>query len=281
MGLSGKLLPGRSRDLDFARRFTETCHWAYNSTITGIGPEDMVFYKEKDNDRYSHIILKDYTSRRGAPNGAPIVGVRSVSADYRNRPETIESVFYMWRITGDQIWQERGWQMFCSWVTHSMTNVGFSSLSNVLQVPAMQTDSMESFAFAETFKYYYLLFSPPDVISLDDYVFTTEAHPLLAPQNGVWARAGSGPKKMWDATASHVPLDNSSYSGGEMGRVGGLTSVQKQSLYDNWQAELQRAEKHRLAKLAEAKAKEKTLMNKALLNKDILLNKVMGTTNKS
>lgn len=36
-----------------------------------------------------------------------------------------------------------------------------------------------SFLFAETFKYLYLLFSPPEMISLDKFVFTTEAHPLL------------------------------------------------------------------------------------------------------
>ena len=48
--------------------------------------------------------------------------------------------------------QERGWQMFASWVTHCMTDVGFSSLHDVMQVPAQHTDSMESYAFAETFK---------------------------------------------------------------------------------------------------------------------------------
>lgn len=34
---------------------------------------------------------------------------------------------------------------------------------------------------AETLKYFYLIFSPPDLISLDEYVFNTEAHPLLRP----------------------------------------------------------------------------------------------------
>lgn len=37
---------------------------------------------------------------------------------------------------------------------------------------------MQSFFLAETLKYLYLLFSPPSVISLDDWVFNTEAHPL-------------------------------------------------------------------------------------------------------
>ena len=38
---------------------------------------------------------------------------------------------------------------------------------------------MESFFLGETLKYLYLLFSDdPDLLSLDTYVFNTEAHPL-------------------------------------------------------------------------------------------------------
>lgn len=37
---------------------------------------------------------------------------------------------------------------------------------------------MQSFFLAETLKYLYLLFSPPLVIPLDEWVFNTEAHPL-------------------------------------------------------------------------------------------------------
>ena len=37
---------------------------------------------------------------------------------------------------------------------------------------------MQSFFLAETLKYLYLLFSPPTVIPLDEWVFNTEAHPL-------------------------------------------------------------------------------------------------------
>jgi hypothetical protein len=45
-----------------------------------------------------------------------------------------------------------------------------------------QVDSMESFWLAETLKYFYLIFSPPNVISLDDWVFNTEAHPFRRPR---------------------------------------------------------------------------------------------------
>jgi len=37
---------------------------------------------------------------------------------------------------------------------------------------------MESFWMGETLKYFYLIFSDPDLINLDEYVFNTEAHPL-------------------------------------------------------------------------------------------------------
>lgn len=37
---------------------------------------------------------------------------------------------------------------------------------------------MQSFFLAETLKYLYLLFSPSSLISLDEWVFNTEAHPL-------------------------------------------------------------------------------------------------------
>lgn len=37
---------------------------------------------------------------------------------------------------------------------------------------------MQSFFLAETLKYLYLLFSPPSFLSLDKWVFNTEAHPL-------------------------------------------------------------------------------------------------------
>lgn len=42
----------------------------------------------------------------------------------------------------------------------------------------VKDNMMQSFFLAETLKYLYLLFSPSSVISLDEWVFNTEAHPL-------------------------------------------------------------------------------------------------------
>ncbi|HTX19879.1 MAG TPA: glycoside hydrolase family 47 protein, partial [Bacteroidota bacterium] len=40
-------------------------------------------------------------------------------------------------------------------------------------------DSMESFFFAETLKYLYLLFAPESALPFDKVIFNTEAHPVL------------------------------------------------------------------------------------------------------
>ncbi|CAK7269486.1 hypothetical protein SEPCBS119000_003593 [Sporothrix epigloea] len=103
---------------------------------------------------------------------------------YILRPEAIESVWYMYRITGDPSWQEKGWRMFQAVIRASRTEYGHSAVTDVTADPGQannQLDNMESFWFAETLKYFYLLFTTPDVISLDDYVLNTEAHPFKRP----------------------------------------------------------------------------------------------------
>ncbi|KAI9361968.1 glycoside hydrolase [Pilaira anomala] len=103
---------------------------------------------------------------------------------YLLRPETVESLFIMYRITGDQKYQEYGWEIYKSIEKWCKTNSGYASIRNVDQTPVEeeksknQIDSMESFLFAETFKYLYLLFSPPDLISLDKFIFNTGGHPF-------------------------------------------------------------------------------------------------------
>ena len=45
-------------------------------------------------------------------------------------------------------------------------------------LPVQHDDKQQSFFLAETLKYLYLLFGPKDVLSLDEFVLNTEAHPL-------------------------------------------------------------------------------------------------------
>ncbi|KAK4946407.1 hypothetical protein LTR10_014605 [Elasticomyces elasticus] len=100
---------------------------------------------------------------------------------YTLRPEAIESVWYMYRITGDESWREKGWNMFDAVDRATKTEVGNAAIKDVTSQLDEHEDSMESFWLAETLKYFYLLFSEPDLISLDDYVLNTEAHPFKRP----------------------------------------------------------------------------------------------------
>ncbi|KAH9811056.1 family 47 glycoside hydrolase [Melampsora americana] len=177
IGLGARLLD-EIDDLDLAVSYTDSCVWAYESTKTGLGPERMsVLDSEKNAKYWEPVEFEGQVYRRlSKENGPP--GSEIHDARYLGRPETIESVFYMWRITGDKIWQDRGWRMFTSWVEGCLTDFGFADLIDVNQLPYQRSDKQESFVLAETLKYYYLLFDDPNLISLDEYVFNTEAHPF-------------------------------------------------------------------------------------------------------
>ncbi|RZB55448.1 Mannosyl-oligosaccharide 1,2-alpha-mannosidase MNS1 [Glycine soja] len=92
------------------------------------------------------------------------------------RPETIESLFYLWRFTGNKTYQEWGWNIFQAFENNSRIETGYVGLKDVNT--GAKDNMMQSYFLSETLKYLYLLFSPPSVISLNEWVFNTEAHPL-------------------------------------------------------------------------------------------------------
>lgn len=104
----------------------------------------------------------------------------SIETDFPSltSPEAIESIFILHRITGDETLRGRAWTMFTNIVRLTKTDIAHAGLDDVGADEPHKSDRMESFWPAETLKYFYLLFSEPDVVSLDEYVFNTEAHPL-------------------------------------------------------------------------------------------------------
>jgi len=97
------------------------------------------------------------------------------------RPEAIESVYYLYRTTGSAHWREAGWRMFQSVEKRTRTQYGHAAINDVTREAPGFENSMESFWTAETLKYFYLLFADEDLISLDEWVFNTEAHPFRRP----------------------------------------------------------------------------------------------------
>ena len=176
-------------DLALARELMKTCWGTYKFMATGLAPEIAYFHVDDpplsyDPDRRSKAV--DWYEEDG--DWRTDFNIHSNDVHNLQRPETIESLFYMWRITQEPMYREWGWEMFQSFVTHTAVNgsdgkiAGFTSLGNANVVPAVQRDNMESFWLAETLKYFFLLFEEPDTItgeylfSLEKNVINTEGH---------------------------------------------------------------------------------------------------------
>jgi mannosidase alpha-like ER degradation enhancer 2 len=99
-----------------------------------------------------------------------------IAATYHLRPEIVESTYYLYHYTHDEQYRQMGETIFHDFVKYCRTETGYAALSDM--VSKQQRDEMESFALAETFKYFYLLFAPAGTLDLDKVVFNTEAHPL-------------------------------------------------------------------------------------------------------
>uniref|UniRef100_A0A672FQU8 alpha-1,2-Mannosidase n=1 Tax=Salarias fasciatus TaxID=181472 RepID=A0A672FQU8_SALFA len=147
--------------MDLAKELMETCYQMYVQMETGLSPEIVHFNMHQGSIRDIDVKL----------------------ADRHNllRPETVESLFYLYRFTNDQKYQQWGWEILQSFNKYTkVSSGGFTSINNVRdpEYPSPR-DKMESFFLGETLKYLYLLFSEqPGLVSLDQYVFNTEAHPL-------------------------------------------------------------------------------------------------------
>jgi hypothetical protein len=102
--------------------------------------------------------------------------MRVIAKTYHLRPEIIESTYYLYHYTKDREYRQMGETIFNDFVKYCRTDAGYAALSDI--VTKQQRDEMESFALAETFKYFYLLFAPPETLEFGKIVFNTEAHPL-------------------------------------------------------------------------------------------------------
>lgn len=146
--------------MEIATRLTRTCYEMYNKMPTKLSPE-IVYFNQ-------------------APGSSDDLIVKPLDSHNLLRPETVESLFYMYRFTKDKKYREWGWQIFRAFMKYTKIDGGFSSINNVKSPsnPGFK-DKLESFFLAETLKYLFLLFSDdPQLIPLDKYVFNSEAHPL-------------------------------------------------------------------------------------------------------
>jgi mannosyl-oligosaccharide alpha-1,2-mannosidase len=180
LAIAGKIFD-RPQDLADGKRLTDGCIWAYKNTPSGIMPEtftavpcaskldclwdEQAWYRAVDPTLTEEAVRQQINLQRLSPGFAMAHDRR-----YLLRPEAIESVFILWRITGDRYWADSGWDIFKAIQAHTTTDIAHSAIDNVMDPAPRKVDEMESFWLAETLKYFYLLYSDTNLVSLDDYV---------------------------------------------------------------------------------------------------------------
>ncbi|XP_056651499.1 mannosyl-oligosaccharide 1,2-alpha-mannosidase IC isoform X2 [Monodelphis domestica] len=145
----------RNHYMELAAQITKTCHESYIRTETKLGPE--VFWFDFGSEATTSSPSESY---------------------YILRPEVVESYMYMWRLTHDPKYRQWGWEVVEALEKYCRIETGFSGIRNVYTTFPEHDNMQQSFFLAETLKYLYLLFSEDDLLSLEDWVFNTEAHPL-------------------------------------------------------------------------------------------------------
>jgi len=161
------------KHLKIAKSLAYSCYMMYQGTATKLGPENANFMGSGEH------------------------GISTNIASYHLRPETVESIFYLWRVTNETKYRDWAWQIFIALEKHCRMKHGYSGIRNVedgnnINQNSNRLDKMESFYLAETLKYMLLLFEEEDILPLagiddnrglisgDFYVFNTEAHPIKA-----------------------------------------------------------------------------------------------------
>ncbi len=134
-----------SGDLKRAEALEASCYKMWN--LEGIEPEEI-----------------DYST------------MKIISPGYPLRPEIIESAYYLYHYTHNQRYLEMGKTFLNNIVKYCKTNSGFAELKSVITKD--KRDAMESFFFAETLKYLYLLFAPERTLAFNKVIFNTEGHPM-------------------------------------------------------------------------------------------------------
>jgi Glycosyl hydrolase family 47 len=116
-----------------------------------------------------------------------IFGQVDIQPRQANLLETIESYFYAYRLTGNKLYQDRAWDAFERISEVTRAPYGYSAIRDVMTPGGgSKRNEQESFWLAETLKYLYLIFDDVEQISLDEWVFNTEAHPFRRGREVNW-----------------------------------------------------------------------------------------------
>lgn len=144
-----------------ARAFAHTCWTLYADSPSGLAPDEVIM---RSSNRHggpapfgrlwvTHLEKWEQSGAEGDPPGVrPAPPIRDVNqaSEYTPvrpshllRPETIESFYLLWRITGDEVWREHGWEVFEALEREArLEGGGYACLKHAHSRAGTKTDEM-------------------------------------------------------------------------------------------------------------------------------------------
>ncbi|KAK2612993.1 hypothetical protein QQS21_000922 [Conoideocrella luteorostrata] len=160
---------------------TESYYQTYVEEAAGIGPEgfawvDSVLAADDQDNKPPPANQSDFYKK---------AGFYTTSGYYILRPETMESLYYAYRLTGDTKYQDWAWTAFLQIRKLTRVNDAFAELTDVSKPNGGSYENeMQSFWMAETLKYLYLIFAADGPVHVqgqgakNQFVYNTECHPV-------------------------------------------------------------------------------------------------------
>ncbi|KAJ5774145.1 hypothetical protein N7457_009041 [Penicillium paradoxum] len=187
---------------EIAHKLVDGCIWAHQVIPLGIMPEafDAVPCASQTNCPWSEWHWKQEVWKNAnslEPEPIPNLNVNKFIKEHRLpkgftgvpktaynlRPEAIESIFTLYRITGREDLLDAAWNIFQAIQNATQAKNGNAAIVDVTVEGGEPTleDSMDSIWMSRTLKYFYLMFGSSNTISLDEFVFNAGGHPLRRP----------------------------------------------------------------------------------------------------
>ncbi|CCK72654.1 putative mannosidase MNL2 KNAG_0L00310 [Huiozyma naganishii CBS 8797] len=167
-----------------------------------VGPQKRTFSYIKD-ERFTNMVLSatdlNANGEKWSNSELPLwINDRDSSHAKILSFEIIESIFYLFRTTGDNRWRERGRELFQ--MTISRVEKETKGAKGTWHITELGRNTLPSYWFSQTLKYYYLLFEDSSVYSFEDYVISGGGH--------IFKRRKPVQKEKKDPTVKNVPKES-------------------------------------------------------------------------
>jgi hypothetical protein len=156
----------------YTGKITETTYGALDAFFSGTLAmnNDLKRATDLQNSNYQMWMLNGIE-----PESMNYITKQVENGSYILRPENLEGAYYLYQYTHDDRYLAMGAAMFDNLVKYCRTDDAYAALKDVRTKE--KRDYMESFFFAETLKYAFLLFDDSGKLDFKKVIFNTEAHP--------------------------------------------------------------------------------------------------------